>query len=158
MYIDVKCHYIPGRAGWNKKKKCAKMQVTTHLRDQEHPDLCLIGRVANCCIFFVVRRINGDILCDAILPHVALSAVKEHLIYLLLVILNQRLLLSNEPGLNLLKLFFVSLGCCSELIQLLLQLVSLLFTILTLGLRSLLFLFHSTSLDLLHLHPFLQLS
>ena len=77
---------------------------------------------------------------------------------LLLIVHRQHLLLSSEPDSDLFKLLFVSLRCYPELLHLLLQLVTLPFSFLVLGLYNLLLFFHLVSLDLRRLHPLLQLS
>ena len=111
-----------------------------------------LGRATKCRLFFLVRRIVGNILCDFDFPHASLVVEKEHLINLLLIIFFQLFLFSSEPNSELLKLFFLSLRCCSKLLQLLLQLVFLLFDIFAYGLYSLFFLSHPMSLDLRRLH------
>ena len=117
--------------------------------------LVSLGGAINCCIFFIIRGIGGDILC-VVLPHAALIAVEEHLIHLLLIILCQCLLLNSKPGPELLKLFVLRLRSCLKILELLLQLISLLLSDLALSLCSLFFLSHPASFNLCHFHPLLQ--
>ena len=119
-----------------------------------------LGGTANYCILFI-RKIIGDILSNDILPHAALVAKEEHLVYLFLAVFLQFLLFSSEPDPELLQLFLLSLENRPKFPQLL-QLVPLIFNILALGLYNLLFLSHPASLGLRHLpffffllqHPF----
>ena len=58
-------------------------------------------------------------MSDIVLPHAALIDKEEHLINLFLIIFLQLLLFNSKLGSKLLKLFFLSLICSSELLQLL---------------------------------------
>lgn len=130
------CHYIRAKKD-GREKKNANVQSLPIRKTNYIWIFVSLGGIANCRIFFFIKRIAGDILCDVVLPHATLVAEKEYLINLLLVIFLQLILFSSEPS--------------PELFQLLLQLVHLMFSILSLSLCSLLFLSHSTSLDLRHL-------
>lgn len=89
---------------------------------------------------------------DVVLPYATLIVVEEHLVHLLLIILSQCLILSSEPNPKHLKLFLLSLRCCLEILEILLQLITLLLSDLLLGLCSLFFLSHPASLSLHRLH------
>lgn len=136
MLIIKWCHYIRAKK-YGRGKKNANVQSLPIRKTNYIWIFVSLGGVANYRIFFFIKRIDGDILCDVILLHVALVAEKEHLINLLLGIFLQLILFSSEPS--------------PELFQLLLQLVPLMFNILSLSLCSLLFLSHPMSLDLRHL-------
>lgn len=79
-------------------------------------------------------------MLDTILPYAALIAVEEHLVHLFLIIFSQCLLLSSELGMELLKLLLLSLRCCPEILELLVQLIPLLLSVLAFGLYNFLFL------------------
>ena len=79
-------------------------------------------------------------MLDTILPYATLIVVEEHLVHLFMIIFSQCLLLNSEPGLELLKLLLLSLRCCLEILELLVQLIPLLLNVLAFGLYSFLFL------------------
>lgn len=161
MYVlSAKCYYNPDKVRWDEEKVRKYKSLSTKWTNNIYNIRILVSlhmAVDYSILFFIIRRIVRSILSDIILPHAALVAEEEHFINLLLVILRQCPLLNNEPSPNLFKLLFLSLGCCPELFQLLLQLVLLPFSILVLGFRSLFILLHPTSLKLCHLRLFLHL-
>ena len=84
-----------------KERKNAKIQ-SLPIRETNYIRIFVsLGEAANCYILFI-RRIIGDILSNDILPHAALVAKEEHLVYLFLVVFLQFLLFSSEPDLKLL--------------------------------------------------------
>ena len=95
----------------------------------------------------VIRRVVRNILSNNVLLQTTLVVEEEHFIDLLMIIFLQ-LLFSSEPDPKLFYLFFLSIKNRPKVFQLLLQLVTLLLNIFTLGLCNLLFVFHLPRLNL----------
>lgn len=96
-------------------------------------------------------------MSTVVLHHTTLVTEKEHLVYLLLIILYQLIFLNSKPRLELFKLILLNIGSRPELLKLFPQLIFFLLQVFALGFGDLLFLSHPESLGHRHLSFFLCL-
>ena len=101
--ISEKFIINPDKSRW-KKGKIQKLLPSRGTRSIQI--FVSLGGATFYCVFFVIKRIDGDVLRDVVLFHAALIVEEEHLVHLLLIIFSHSFLLSSESDSELLKPFF----------------------------------------------------